>query len=81
MYIAKLGKHFGWQAIVDMMEEKYDWFSTDFADEMIRAADKIEAASVSADAYTAFVGSVSAQSKKPGDIFKKLTKELHEAAK
>lgn len=81
MYMAKLGKHFGWPVVVDIMEETYDWLSTDFADEMIRAADKVDAARTSADAYTSFVGSVSSQSKKPVDVFKKLTKELHEAAK
>lgn len=81
MYLAMLGKHFGWPAIADAMEEKYEWYSWQFANKLLNAANKIEAGKTAAESYTSFVGSVSAQSKKPGTTYKMLTKGIYKAAK
>lgn len=80
-FLSKFGKHFGWQAVVDIMEEKYEWLTWEFAYKMLDGAEREEAQIALSRAYGAFVGSISAQTEKPAKTYKQLTKDLVKASK
>lgn len=76
--LAEFARAFGWQAYLDARDDKID------ADEMItllQANRKLESASHYRNAEAAFIGAVSAQVKRPTQMFKKMTKDILKNAK
>lgn len=78
MLLAEFGMMYGWEAY---KEAKDDKISLPEMLTLITAGRKVIAGYNYNDATAAFIGSVAAGSKKPGETFKKLTKDMIKAAK
>lgn len=73
MLLAEFAKAFGWQAYLDV---KNDEIKIEEMLTLLEAHRKLEYVDMFKNAHTSFVGSGSAQSKKPSQTFKKLTKGI-----
>lgn len=70
---AEFARAFGWEAYMAFKNDEIDLAEMLT---MVEANRRLEAARMFENTQAAFVGAVSAQSKKPGNTFKRLTKEL-----
>lgn len=73
LLLAEFAKAYGWEAY---MAAKNDEISAAEMLTLIEANRKLEARRMFEDAQTAFVGAASAQTKKPTNTFKQLTKDI-----
>jgi len=69
---------FGWQAYRDVIDDK---IQLDEMMTMLEAKRKLDYLNLYQDARTAFIGAGSAQSKKPSQAFKTMTREFIKKAK
>lgn len=74
LFLAEFGYYFGWEGIKAVREDKN--FTMDEAVKLIKGARKVWSAKVYDHATASFIGSVSGQSKKPSQTFKKATTDL-----
>lgn len=73
LLLAEFGLKFGWQAYLDAKE---DVISGAEMLTLIEASRRLEARELYDMATASFIGAMSAQSKKPGQTFKSLTKDI-----
>lgn len=73
LLLAEFAKAYGWEAY---MAAKNDEISAAEMLTLIEANRRLESRRMFEDAQTAFVGAVSAQTKKPTNTFKNLTKDI-----
>lgn len=78
MLLAEFGMLYGWDAYMAASRDKITGAEMMT---LITAGRKIKASQNYDDAVAAFIGAISGSSKKPGDTFKKLTKDILKAAK
>lgn len=77
-FIAAFGKHFGWAGIEWIMSEESD---IETANMLMAAANKVDYSYMLSNAQTSFIAAGAANSKKPAQAFKKMTKDIQKAAK
>lgn len=73
LLLAEFAMTFGWEAY---LTAKQDGIKMAEMLTLIEASRKIKAVTFYQNAQASFIGSGSAQSKKPGDTFKRLTKDI-----
>lgn len=73
LLIAEFGKHYGWQAMQAVLNNEIDLETMTV---LILGARKFDYSRQYANAQASFIGSASAQSKKPSKVFKKATEQL-----
>lgn len=73
LLLAEFAMTFGWEAY---LTAKQDRITMPEMLTLIEASRKIKAVSFYQNAQASFIGAGSAQSKKPGDTFKRLTKDI-----
>lgn len=73
MLLAEFAKAYGWEAY---MAAKNDEITAAEMLTLVEANRKLEARHTFLDMQSSFVGAVSAQNKKPTNIFKRLTKDI-----
>lgn len=74
LFIAEFGYYFGWEGIKALRFDKS--FSMDEAEMLLKGARKVWASKVYDSATASFIGSASAQAKKPVQAFKKATSDI-----
>lgn len=73
LFIAEFGYYYGWQGVKAILDNE---ITMDVANILLAGARKVWAGHLYDHASAAFIGSISAQSKKPNQTFAKATKNL-----
>jgi hypothetical protein len=79
LFVAEFGLYFGWQGVEAVMNDND--LTPEKMNKLLAAARKVQAGHLYDQASVTFYGALSAQSKKPGLTFKKLTKDMLKQSK